>query len=305
MHRLIDAIVIIVWVSILAICGNELAYVLGGSVSLSLPLTAVYVVSYVRGEHRVELSLAGIILLSLILINYVGFLEKSNKMPLIGVVVLFCFLSLVIIGAFVYLAISPFNAESTQAKKRANADMRRLIFENCSLYPILSLVVFCIPTAFPLSSDLKSGALPSAVTSYIPIAAFWLALSFAVTSVALRKTHKGISKFVKRDTVRKSPTRNKVIVGGFGLVLLLGSASEIARGAWALWIDTILLGTLIFTALWSIWKYVFCEKEPQGSSPAQETIAPCANLRTLFGTIFVYAVLGAIYLMCLTILTMQ
>jgi len=305
MQRVIDAIVIFVWVSIFIICGKDLIYVLGGSVTLSLPLTAVYLFSYLRGEHSKELSSAAIILLSLMLINYVGYLEKLHKIPFVGIVGLFCFLSIIIIGAFAYLVIKPFNGEMIRTKERANAHMRRLLFENCSLYPALGLVVFCIPTAFPLSSDFKSRAFPGTWSSYIPIAAFWLALSFAVTSVALRKAAKGVSKLVKTGTVRKYPNRNKAIVAIFGIVLCFGSVTETVRGAWILWTDTILLAILISTAVWSIWKHVFSEEEPHDISPAQEIVAPSSDLKKLFTIIFVYVVLGAAYLICLTIRTIE
>jgi hypothetical protein len=304
MYRLIDTIVIGVWISVLIICRDELAPVLGGSLILGVLLAGVYVASYVYRRHRLALSLTGIILLLLGLFNYLAFLEDSKDLPIVGVVATFCILSMFLIISTAWLGLNFLRTGVTIDKKEDLNPITRVVFEIMTLYPMLSLAVFCIPTSFPITDYVKSGMLTNRWLSYVPIAAFWLSMSFFVTFIALRiKT--GIMLNSPNTMARNFSNRIAAIAGGTGFLLIVGSVVEVLRGAWFLWFDTIIFLIFIFGSLWSIRKIVSFLNQSD-SIRSLETLPGSYGLRkSLVATIIIYALLGSAYLMALTVFTME
>ncbi len=304
MYILIDTIVIIIWVSTVIIVGDELANALGGSLIFSLFLSAIYFVSYMYKRCHTELSVAGIIIVTFLLTNYLDYLDKLNKIPFIWIVVIYCSISLVSIAAFIFLALRPLRPNSNKIGKAEFVDRKKRVYERLGLFPVLAIVVFCIPTAFPYFilgiADRQFVGKP--LIRYIPICTFWLALSFLVTLISLRRVKEGISLLTTKNTKIKFKSYNILFLGGLGLLIVLGSGLELVRGAWFVWIETALLFIIIVASLWCIWRFVL-QTNGRSHIHRYEILLPSLfEFKPIIIIILSYAILATIHVISLSVL---
>jgi len=307
MHLLINTILIIVWLSTVIICGNQIANALGGSLIFSLLLCLILFVSYMYNKYQTELSVAGIIILTLLLTNYLDYLDKANKIPFIWILILYCSISISGIAAFIFLALRPLRLNLNIIKKAEFFDMKKRVYYRLALFPLIALVGFCIPTAFPYFSFglADSRFVDKTLIRYIPICMFWLTIFFSVTLISLWRVKEGISLLTTENTEIKFKSYNTLFLSSLGLIIVLGSGLELARGAWFLWIENILLLTMIFSSLWCIWRFVF-PTNSRSDIHRHEIILPSIfEFRPLIIIILLSSILATVYLGSFAVLLLR
>ena len=222
MYIIIDTIVLIILLLTVIICGDELAKALGGSLIFSLFLPVIYIVSYIYKKYHTALSAAGIIVLTLLLTNYLDYLDKVNKIPFTWIVVMYFSTSLAGIVAFIFLAFRPLRPNLNTNIKAENIVMKKRIYERLALFPILGLVIFSISTALPyfILGIADDKFLDKGLISYIHICTFWLALSFSVTLISLWKIKEKISFLIIENSKIKFKNYNTLFFFGLGLLII-------------------------------------------------------------------------------------
>ena len=149
MHIIIDTILILLLLLIFLICGGELANALGGSLVFPIFIITTSLFSQIYKKYQIEVSAVGIILLTLLLTNFVDYLDKANKLQFIWIILIYCSVYFAGIAAFIFLALRPLLPIGDNANKAEFVELKMRIFARLSFFPLISLFVFCIPTAFP------------------------------------------------------------------------------------------------------------------------------------------------------------
>lgn len=298
MYILIDTILIIVLLLTFIICGDELANALGGSLIFLIFMFTTYFFSHMYKKYQTELSAAGIIILALLLTNFLDYLDKVNKIPFIWIILIYCSISIAGIAAFIFLALRPLRPNLNIIKKDEFFDMKMRIFVRLGLFPLLSLFVFCIPTSFPYFSFglADSRYVDKDLIRYIPICTFWLTISFSVTLISLWRIKEAISLLTTENTEIKFKSYNILFLSSLALIIVLGSGLELARGAWFLWIENILLFIMIFSSLWCIWRFVLPTNSRSDIHRHEIMLPSLFNFRPLIIILLISSILATVYL---------
>jgi hypothetical protein len=306
MNYLIDIIVLAIWLAVFISCGSDISKALGGALIFSLFLPFIYLASYKYKRYRNELSFAGIIILTLFLTNYVDYLDKVNKIPFVWIVILFFLVSLTCIIAFIILSLKPFQSNSDQITKDIFVKIRIRSYERLALFPILALIVFCIPTAFPyfIHGIGEDNLTKRAFLNYVPICISWLSLSFVFTLISLWKIKESINLVAIENTEIKFQNYNSLFLAVAGLLIILGSGFELVRGDWILWTATMLLFLIIFASLLTFWKFILNTNNESDITESEMLVPSFFEFRSLIIIIILYTILGSFNLLSLSIILM-
>ena len=298
MHIIIDTILILLLLLIFLICGGELANALGGSLVFPIFIITTSLFSQIYKKYQIEVSAVGIILLTLLLTNFVDYLDKANKLQFIWIILIYCSVYFAGIAAFIFLALRPLLPIGDNANKAEFVELKMRIFARLSFFPLISLFVFCIPTAFPYFylglADRRF--VDKDLVRYIPICTFWLTFSFLVTHILIWKIKEVFSLLTKENTEIKFKYYNALFLSSLGIIIILGSGLEIARGAWFLWIESILLVIMIFSTLWCIWRFVLSTNSKRDIHQHEIILPPLFEYKPLIIIILISSILATIYL---------
>ena len=100
--------------------------------------------------------------------------------------------------------------------------------------------------------------LQQAWIKYLPLGLFWMVVAFIVTTISLKTINKHYVLYLISKKQRfKIPKIRRYFAIGAVVFFLFGTAIEMARGLWIIWVESYLLFILIIIASWQIWKYFF------------------------------------------------
>jgi len=306
MYILIELILCIVSLLIFIICGDELISALGGSLIFLLFMFATLAASQIYKKYQTEVSVAGIIILTLLVINLLDYLDKVNRIPFIWIIIIYSFITIASIAAFIFLALRPLHPDLNLIKKDEFLDMKYRVYYRLIFFPLLSFL-FCIPTSFPYFSFglADSQYVHKELIRYIPICIFWLTISFSLTFISLWRVKKGISLLTTQNTEIKFKSYNTLFFSSLGIIIILGSGIEFARGAWFLWIENILLFIMIFSSLWCIWRFVFPANSRSDIHGNEIKIPSIFEIKPLMIIILITSILGTVYLISFGVLLVR
>ena len=301
MNRLIDSISLIIWLFMIVSCGEELPYILGGTLIFFPLLALIYCFSYMYKRYQMELSVFALIVLSLIGINYLNYFENAGKLSYFWILHIFCFLLIILIISFTILGLRPFSLNLDVVEKEDFIDIKKKVSERLNLFLIFGLG-FCIATGMPFLVKSDARLIEAGFIRFVPLAVFWLTISFVVTLINLKKIEKYTAYLITRDNKLSFENYRKIFFIGLGVIILFGSGLEIQRGVWLLWIETILLFLLTLLSLWCVWQFVFETKDISKIKPEEELISMIFNLKTFFITGLIFIVLISTYMIVFVLL---
>ena len=295
MNRLIDSISLIIWLFMIVSCGEELPYILGGTLIFFPLLALIYFFSYVYKRYQFELSVFALIVLSLIGINFLSYFENAGKLSYFWILHMFCSLAIIAIVFFTILGLRPFSLNLEVMTEESFLEIKKKIGQRLNLLLGFGLV-FCASTGMPFLVCPEARLIENGLLKYVPIATFWFIISFIVTLINLKKIEKYTVHLISKDKQLNLKNTKKIFLIGLAIMILFGSVLEIQRGAWVQWIETYSLFTLCLLSLWSIWQFVFENKDVSNIKSKKELFSLGFDLKTIFIIMLIYTVLVTIYM---------
>jgi hypothetical protein len=297
-HRLLDPIISIIFAIFIIVSGDNIAYTLGGTV-VFLPLLAfIFFVSYVYKKFQMELSICSVIIITLNFINYLDYLEKNYEIPFDYVLVSFFLLFGIIIACFSYLGTRALVNKINLKHKNILKETKKRLNQRLTFFPILG-IVFYIISAFPFLEKNDQIFIEKNIITYANLATLCLVLFFGITFLFVKKLDKYFVHLVEKDNQLESRSYRKYLAIGIGIIFLLGSMVELARGAWSMWIGTFVLLLFLFASIGSIWKSIPIKTNYHDLEGADLIIPELFDFKTILIFILTYSLGGTLYLMTL------
>ncbi len=104
---------------------------------------------------------------------------------------------------------------------------------------------------------LNLGMGTSYAKAYDPLHIFLVLQGFTWALLLLlsaRVEDEAVRQYVAKQGLKPQALKHPLLIG-WGLVLILGTLCEMARGAWGLWVGTAIVLSLVLANFWKVWKH--------------------------------------------------
>ncbi|MDP3261204.1 MAG: hypothetical protein Q8M34_11595 [Thermodesulfovibrionales bacterium] len=241
----------------------------GGSLMLAALIFMLTFLKRVVKPLALELSSAALMVTGLVVINFLSYWEISGKkvdMPYLIIAFLCLYFFVATSSAILGL---PFKKIDNVSE--TEQPVYRQIMRTLSMPMYVFGLVFAMLSGFMVYFILEhepNASISCPLLKITYVAVFWLVIALFVIYIYLSK--------IKDDDIRKFLLEEKLNIVHydvkevkkyfeifFFLIIFFGSVAESQRGIWVMWIETILLLSLMSLIIWKIYKHVFLSGEEE------------------------------------------
>ncbi len=236
---------------------------LGGSLMLAAFIFMLIFFKRVVKPLALEASSAALMVTGIVVINFLSYWEISGKRTGMS------YLTISYICLYFFIAISAAVLGLPFKKIDSVSETEQPVYRQ--IMRTLSLPLYVFGLVFPMFSGLMlyfilvhepNAAISCPLLKITYMAVAWIVIGLFITFIYLSKINdEDIRKFIKEEklgVVRYDTGKiKKYSALFFCLIILLGSAMEIKRGMWVMWIESILIIGLMSLMAWKIYKHVF------------------------------------------------
>lgn len=260
MFRVADILILLVILVSLYSLGPGRIVDLGGGIALLSLCAFYYLLSYTYKRFQGGFTSLIVMTVGLVGLNYLSYLEKNKTADFRYVFAGFLVLGLCILICHFNLSLRPLMHASASVD---TLDVRKRIAERIILVALPGLGLFALFTGFIFILNPESQFFRTHGIRYVPIATFWIIMSFLALLIVFRKIP---DEYVGRafgpaDAV-SVPKLPRLFIGGALLVFAAGAIVEVLRGQWFFWTESFFLYIVVLGATWKVWKHVFAPPRP-------------------------------------------
>lgn len=237
-------------------------FIFGGSLMFAALIFMLIFLKRVVKPLALEASSAALMVTGIVVMNFLSYWEISGK------TVNMTFLTIAYICLYLFIAISaavlglPF--KKIDSVSEGEQPVYRQIMRTLSMPLYIFGLVFAMLSGlmvyFILLHEPTATTWPFLKITYVAV--LWLVIALLVIYIYLSKfKDKDIRKFLLEEKLNIAhydlKKAKKYFVIFFFLIIFFGSIMETQRGMWVMWIETILLISLMSLIAWKIYKHVF------------------------------------------------
>jgi len=288
MLGIFDLAVSLCILALVFLLGSRLPYALGGSISLIVLLPVFYYISYALKRARLEMTLLSITVLLTIGANYLHYLDISGGYTKSTIAVANCTLLLFVLSCFCYAFLEPLN----YSRENHQSDQVAILRQNYKSIVLKYLIfpfIYVLATCLVFISAESRYSIKGNFLNIVPISFLWISIALVVLLISLisRENSHFINIFKHVDfTLSDEFDIRKSYLFFMIFIIVIGSAIELLRKSWLLWLESLVVINVAMMSLWTIYKYRWSARRDLVSNMTTD-IKPVNTPQSLIKLIFI------------------